>query len=287
MTKKILITGKSSYVGNQLADWLKKEPEKYEIVKISVRDNKWKEIDFSIFDVVVHVAAVVHKKERPESQELYYKVNRDLTIEIANKAKVSGVEHFIFMSSLSVYGIEGELNKDIVISHETRCAPTTLYGRSKYEAEQSLLKLNDEEFNIAIVRAPMIYGPNSPGNYSKLSRLAKVIPVFPLFKNSRSMIFIDNLSEFLKLIIENKDQGIYLPQNEEYIETAELIKLIAHNNNNKLFFIKKIPFLSLIFNNNKTIKKLLGNLVIDKELSYYGKNYNLINFEDSVFLSEK
>lgn len=287
MTKNILITGKNSYIGNQLADWLAKEPENYKVTKISVRNDKWKEYDFSGYDTVVHVAAIVHKKEKKEYQYTYKKINKDLTISLATKAKNSGVKQFIFMSSLSVYGIEGELNKRSIISTETKCKPITLYGKSKLEAEQNLSELSSENFKIVIIRAPMIYGPGSPGNYSRLSRLAKNISIFPYYTNSRSMIFIDNLSEFLKLLIKNDDQGIFHPQNEQFIETKGMLEQIANCNNKKIWFIKQLSVFISIFKNQKSIRKVFGNLMIDKELSYYPENYNLICFEKSIYLSEK
>ncbi len=73
-------------------------------------------------------------------EELYYKVNRDLTIELANKAKNAGVKQFIFMSTLSVYGLVGAVGKEVMINKDTLCRPNSFYGKSKLEAEQLLEK---------------------------------------------------------------------------------------------------------------------------------------------------
>ena len=191
--KKILITGKNSYIGMSFKNWLEQNySNEYEVESISLRNNLWKDKDFSRFDVVYHTAGVVHIKENKKNRELYYKVNRDLTFEVAKKAKKEGVKQFIFLSSMSVYGlITG------VIDENTPLSPNTSYGKSKFEAERLLLTLEDNNFKVAILRPPMVYGKGCKGNYPKLAKLAKVLPVFPDIQNKRSMIYIDYLNEFV------------------------------------------------------------------------------------------
>src|SRR5690625_7040684 len=102
--KRVLITGVNSYVGNSLAKWLEKEPQNYAIDLISLKDGTWKDKDFSLYDVVVHVAGIAHVSRDPKMEEKYYRINRDLTIETAEKAKAEGIKQFIFLSSIIVYG---------------------------------------------------------------------------------------------------------------------------------------------------------------------------------------
>src|SRR5690606_35554866 len=147
-------------------------PNDYHIEKISLRDDAWKEHDFSKYDVILHVAGIAHRKETKENKELYYRVNRDLTYEVAKKAKSERVSHFIFLSSLSVYGMETG-----IITRETVPQPKSNYGKSKLEAEELIASLSDEQFNVAILRPPMIYGKNCPGNYSKLRMLILKTPI--------------------------------------------------------------------------------------------------------------
>src|SRR5699024_10168300 len=188
--KKILITGENSYIGGMFKNWVEQWPDKYKVDEISVRGDEWKEADFSSYDTIFHVAGIVHTKENKDNIDQFYKINRDLTIEIANKAKNEGIKQFIFMSTMNVYGMTtGVITKDIP------CSPKTAYGRSKLEAESLLLELQDEKFNVSIIRPPMVYGPNTVGNYVSLSKLAKITPIFPNINNQRSMIFINNLSE--------------------------------------------------------------------------------------------
>src|SRR5690625_3648275 len=216
--KEILITGVNSYVGNQLDSWLKQWPEEYKVDKISLRDGTWKNKDFSNYASIVHVAGLVHKKETKENREKYYEINRDLTYELAKKAKEEKVKQFIFLSTMSVYGLtEG------IIDRDTPLEPKTHYGKSKLEAEKLLQRFSNDEFLVAIVRPPMIYGNGCPGNYQKLRKLALKTPIFPKIDNKRSMIYIDNLSEFLRILIDRTKQGIFCPQNKKYVNTSELV----------------------------------------------------------------
>ncbi|MFL2133615.1 NAD-dependent epimerase/dehydratase family protein [Desemzia sp. FAM 23990] len=287
MTKKILITGKNSYVGNQLADWLNKEPEKYTVVKESVRDGKWKEIDFSVFDVVVHVAGIAHQDTKKDQEELYYKVNTNLTIDIATKAKAEGVQQFIFMSSMIVYGGSSRIGETKVITKETTPDPVNFYGNSKLLAENGILPLQSEDFNIAVIRPPMIYGKDSKGNYPILAKFAKISPIFPDIDNQRSMLHIDNLTELIRLIIDDQEKGIFFPQNKEYVKTAEMVKLIAKVNGKKIQLTKLFnPLLNKLGSNLPVVNKVFGNLLYDKELSKYKRTYTINNLEESIRITE-
>lgn len=253
--KRILITGKNSYVGNSFATWLDKYPEKYEVNKMSVRNDGWKQKDFSLYDVVVHVAGIAHRKETKQNKELYFYVNRDLTYEIAKKAKNEGVNQFIFISSMSVYGMDVG-----IITRETMPHPKSYYGKSKLEAEKLIRSLHDEKFKITIVRPPIIYGKNCPGNYQRLRRLALKTPIFPKVNNARSMIYIDNLSEFLREIINNNLSGIFIPQNQEYVNISDLVKHIANANNKNIYFTNIFnPIINGIKLN--VFMKLFGSLI--------------------------
>ncbi|MEC6747656.1 NAD-dependent epimerase/dehydratase family protein [Marinilactibacillus sp. XAAS-LB27] len=280
--KKILITGINSYIGNSLESKLKTESTQYEINKISLKDGSWEKDDFTIYDSLVHVAGIAHVSTDPDMEQTYYKVNRDLTIEIAEKAKLEGVKQFIFLSSIIVFGNDATE----VISKETIPKPDSFYGNSKLQAEEQLIKLESEDFKICIVRPPMIYGKNSKGNYLRLSKLAKTVPLFPKYENKRSMLFIENLTEFLKLMIDNNESGIFHPQNQEYTNTSELVTLIAEVHGKKLLTTKMFNKLITIFKNNSTMKKVFGNFVYDYTLSYYKEEYCKFSLEESIKSTE-
>lgn len=284
MTKKILITGKNSYVGNKLAEWLNKEPDKYEVVKESVRDDKWKEIDFSVFDVVVHVAGIAHQDTKADQEELYYKINTDLTIELAEKSKAEGVKQFVFMSSMIVYGASSKIGETKIITKDTLPEPINFYGNSKLLAEKGILPLQSDNFDVVVIRPPMIYGKGSKGNYPLLSKFAKVSPVFPDIDNQRSMLHIDNLSEFIRLMIDNEEKGIYFPQNEEYVKTSEMVEMIAKVNEKKIKLIKLFnPLLIELSKKTDIINKVFGTLIYEKSISKYKDiNYCVNDFNQSI-----
>lgn len=283
----ILITGEYSYVGLNFIRWLSQWPDKYNIETISLRNNDWKFKDFSKYDVLLNVTAIVHKKNDTRIEELYKKVNRDIAVEVAKKAKSEGVKQLIFMSSLSVYGLEGKIGEEINITENTPCNPVTLYGKSKLEAENEINKLNDKLFKVIIVRAPMIYGPNCPGNYTKLRNFALKFPLFPYIKNKRSMLFIDNLSEFFKLAIEKQVAGIFFPQNNDYVNTSELVQLISSFNSKKIHLSKCIAILIKVFGSKISVfNKMFGSLTIAKHLSTEQLDYCIADLHQSIEKSE-
>ncbi len=284
--KNILITGKNSYIGTSLENWLMREPDKYKIDKISMKDGSWKEKDFSKYDVVFHVAGIAHVSSDPKMEDLYYKVNRDLTIETAEKAKVEGVKQFIFMSSIIVYGDSS--NGKRIIDRNTDPTPSNFYGNSKLQAEEGIKHLETDDFKIVVLRPPMIYGKGSKGNYPRLANMARKIPVFPNIDNERSMIHIDNLCEFIKVIIDNEETGLYFPQNREYVKTSELVETIAEVHGKKIMMTRVFnPVLKLMFGIG-IVNKVFGNLVYEKSMSDYDKaGYQIRDFRDSIELTEK
>lgn len=284
--KRILITGKNSYIGTSVEKWLKQYPDQYSVDTISVRGDSWKKKDFSRYDVVFHVAGIAHVSADPKKKDLYYKVNRDLTIEVAKKAKSSGVKQFIFMSSIIVYGDSTKEKK--VIDRNTVPKPTNFYGDSKLQAEQGIIPLQDKEFQVVIIRPPMIYGKGSKGNFPKLVKLARVLPIFPDFDNQRSMLHIDNLCHFIQLMIDNEEAGIFFPQNKEYVNTSELVKIIAEAYGKNIKLVKLFnPIIYLTLDKISYVNKMFGNLVYSKELSEYKVNYQIRNFKESIHLTVK
>ncbi len=284
--KKILITGANSYIGTSLDKWLGKYPDRYYVDTVSTRDDAWKKKDFSEFDVVFHVAGIAHVSSDPKMEDLYYKVNRDLTIVTAEKAKVEGVKQFIFMSSIIVYGDSSSSKR--VIDRNTIPTPSNFYGNSKLQAEEGIKHLESDDFKIVVLRPPMIYGKGSKGNYPKLAKAARKLPVFPNIDNERSMLQIDNLCEFIKLMIDNKESGLFFPQNKEYVKTSEMVKLIAEVHGKKIWMTRIFnPVLRLMFGIG-IVNKVFGNLVYEQSMSDYDKvNYRIRTFEESIELTEK
>ncbi len=259
--KKILITGANSYIGTSFEKSLKHWSENYLVDTVDMIDGTWREKSFSGYDVVFHVAGIAHIKETKENAELYYKVNRDLVYEVAYKSKAEGVKQFIFLSSMSVYGMEiGIISKDNVPM------PKSNYGKSKLQAEDLIAPLEDSTFKIAVLRPPMIYGKGCKGNYVRLVKFALNSPIFPNIENKRSMIYIDNLCEFIKQIIDYESKGLFLPQNDKYVCTSDMVKEIAEAHGKKIYMTKLFnPLLRVL--KVSTVNKVFGDLVYEKESS--------------------
>lgn len=283
--KRILITGKNSYIGTSFEKWLAQYPDDYTVNTIDMKDGSWRDHDFSQYDVVFHVAGIAHVSRNKKLKDLYYKVNRDLTIETAKKAKSEGVKQFIFMSSIIVYG--NGVDKSGMITKDTIPQPKDFYGDSKLQAENGIIPLNDENFKVVILRPPMIYGPGSKGNFPKLVQTAKKTPVFPNINNSRSMLFVENLCEFIRLSINDSLNGILFPQNSEYVNPSELVKKISNMNSHKILLTKLFNCLLVPFINRlEVLNKLFGNYTYDFSLSGDTDKYCLSDFEESIMKTE-
>ena len=282
--KRILITGASSYVGTNVRQHLEQFPDKYKVESLSVRDDKWKEIDFSGVDTIYHRAGLAHSdvgNVTDEEKEKYYKVNTELTIEVARKAKAEGVKQFIFMSSAIVYGDSAPIDKEKTITRDTPRMPANFYGDSKVQAENGLMEI--EGMKIVILRCPMIYGKGSKGNFPVLEKMALKLPVFPKVENKRSMLYVGNLAEFVRLMIENEESGIFWPCNREWSNTSELVKMIAEAHGKK---IKMIPgtiwALKMLSGVTGYVNKAFGNLAYEEGLGDYKEEYRLYSLNESI-----
>lgn len=286
--KRILITGADSYIGTSFEKWVSKRSETYSVDTVDMVDGTWKEKSFSGYDVVFHVAGIAHVSTDPKMEDIYYKVNRDLTIETARKAKAEGVKQFIFMSSIIVYGDSSNINRKRVIDINTVPYPANFYGKSKLQAEDGLRLLEADVFKIVNLRPPMIYGRGSKGNYPKLVKFALKLPVFPDVDNQRSMLHIDNLCELIRLIIDNEERGLFFPQNAEYVKTSEMVRLIAQTHGKKIRLTRVFnPLLMLLGRFSGLVNKAFGNLVYSKDMSEYHEKYQINDLPDSILLTEK
>ena len=283
--KRILITGEGSYIGRSFKRYVSSR-EDVQVDELDVRGETWKEKDFSSFDVILHLAAIVHiSNPSKEMESEYNQVNTQLPYELAQKAKGEGVKQFIFMSSMSVYG---EVLGDRVITKDTQERPDSFYGKSKLAAEQLLAELESEDFKLAILRPPMVYGHQAKGNYKRLSKLAQKLPVFPLVQNERSMIYIDNLCEFIRLIVQNQDSGVFYPQNQDYVNTSQLVKEIKRTHGQRVALLPAFNWiLKGLSHHVSTLNKLFSDLTYEKEMSSYPQSYQVADFRRSIERTEK
>lgn len=277
----ILITGAGSYVGTHVEKWITSHSD-YRVDTLDMLGNAWQDADFSKYDTVYHVAGIAHVNASPDMEALYYKVNRDLTIEVARKAKAEGVKQFIFMSSMIVFH-ESRSLKPEMLTAETKPRPNGFYGDSKLQAEKGLHELASDTFKVCILRPPMIYGPNSKGNFPRLITLATKTPVFPDFHNQRSMLYIDNLAEFVLQVIKRQLSGTYYPQNRELSDTVEIIRYFAKAQNHRVYFAKWLnPLVRMASRFLQPVNKMFGTYYYAPEMSQMPFEYQLVSFEESL-----
>lgn len=284
--KRILITGAGSYIGQSVRTYLQQWPQNYQVDMVRMSDGSWKEKSFCGYDVVLHLAGIVHqeKSKGDESQAgLYEQVNTKLALETAQKAKTDGVGQFIFMSSASVYGLTAPFGKTVMITKDTPLKPIDNYGISKAKAEEGLQQLADDNFRLAIIRPPIVYGKSCKGNFAILEKLAKRLPVFPKVYNLRSMIYVDNLSELIRLIIDDGTQGVFCPQNNEYSNTSDVVSQIAHANGKGILLIGGFGWvLKLLRYVTPKVDKAFGSLCYDFEISRYSRDYCVKSLNESI-----
>ena len=299
--KKVLITGAGSYIGQSFIQYAKKHyPDNFEIEELDMTDAAWRDKDFSEYDVVYHVAGIAHADVGKVSEEIkskYYEVNTGLAVEAAEKAKREGVKTFIFMSSMIVYGDSAPYGQRKVIDETTVPKPANFYGDSKLQADVAVRELADDTYKVIVLRPPMIYGKDSKGNYRTLAKLAKKLPIFPNVDNERSMLYIENLCEFLCQIMLIKSYArnsvVLLPQNGEWTKTSDMVKEIAKASGKK---ITELQCLALAVKMGSKmpgkigglVNKAFGNNCYDKQISCYdGLKYQVASAKKSVVKTEE
>jgi nucleoside-diphosphate-sugar epimerase len=270
---KILITGKHSYIGTSVKEWINKHHPDFKVETISLRNVDLDSLDFSSYDVLIHVAGIAHISSNKKLIPEYFKVNRDLAIDVAKKAKQEGVKQFIFTSTMAIYGNDLKIGDIRPVDVHTP-SPTNAYGQSKLEADLAIQTLNDDHFKVVVLRIPMVYGEHAKGNFLRLYNLALKLPIFPKINNQRSVLHIDNLSELIRLFIINNLNGVFYPQDKEYFNTTHFISKVRLSKGKKTFFIPfvkyLIKFMTILI---KPINKIYGN-------KYYDQNNSMIDAID-------
>lgn len=290
--KKVLITGIQSYIGTSVEKYITEHyPDECEFETVDMLDGSWREKSFVGYDTVFHVAGIAHSdngKISEEDAKLYYTINTDLAIETAKKAKAEGIKQFVFMSSVIVYGESSRVGKKKMITVDMPVSPLNAYGDSKLKAENGILPLVDEHFKVCVLRPPMVYGKGCRGNYRTLVKFAKKLKFFPYVKNERSMLYIDTLCDFVRLMILNEESGIFFPQNSEYVNTSEMVKMIAAAHGRKLYLVHGVSwFVKFLGLFTGLAKKAFGSLTYEKEMSAYKEEYRKKTLQQSIEETER
>ena len=267
---KVLIIGKDSYIGNHIDEWLSKHG--HQVEQLDVLNDEWKTYDYSLYDAIVHVAGIVHQ---PNCQPIV----------IATMAKKAGVKQYIFFSTMGVYGLEKKLTPNI-IDEKTPLNPVGMYGKSKYMAEEGLNGLQDESFNIAIVRPPSVYGKGCRGGYiTGFTSIVQKLHVVPCaYENTRqSFIYIDNLSELVSQLVERNLHGVFCPQDDKAVCANELLKAISKGLGIKYRSSRLLGYLLQAVCFIPLVNKAYGGVEYAKELSSInGVDYVVVPFEEGM-----
>ena len=239
--------------------------------------------DFSRYDAVLHVAAIVHQPHQ-QDRDLYSRVNRDLPRAICRQAVGQGVKQFVFLSTMGVFGVAPSRGGEGKITASTECRPSSHYGESKLAAERDLQEMQREHpFALSIIRPPMVYGRGCPGNYfHRLMRMGRLLPAFPLARSNRlSMIGIGNLCELLRLIIEGESAGIYCPDDRDGFGTEQRLSAIAslHGRRIRMSRVLGLPIRWLPW---KKLDSLFGDLYYSDDFNHFGNRYVIDSFRDTV-----
>lgn len=264
--KTLMITGASGFIGS---NFIKKYRDEYNIVPVCLIENKPEDLDYTEVDTILHLAALVHQmKGAPE--EKYFEVNTGLTRRLAISAKEAGVKHFVFYSTVAVWGTHGYFDYNKVITLETSLNPLTPYAKSKYDAEEVLNMLRNDNFKISILRPPMVYGKDCPGNMKKLEKLVDILPILPFGndENKRTIVHVDKLLEETNIVIQNEKEGIFIPKDEKDLSIKKILEYILKEKKKKIILIKLPKLGERILHKIKPriVESLYGSLVFKEDL---------------------
>ena len=296
--KKVLVTGSSGFIGSHVVrEFINLG---YEVVGVSRSeqggshvmrdisgDTDWSDVLHDI-DIVIHCAAAVHQMELSESAFIsYQRLNVDGTLNLAEQAKAS-VKRFIFLSTIKV---NGEETFDEIFFADDVPNPIDSYGRSKERAEAGLREIaQSSKMEIVIIRPPLVYGPNPKGNLKKLAKYLDgkmPLPFGLVTSNSRSLLYVGNLVDFICICAEHKAaiNETFLISDDSDLSTASIIFLIgkALNVRTKLLpvpvFVLSLLFRALGKKDYGT--RLLGNLCVDVT-----KNKQLLGWKPKFSVQE-
>lgn len=284
---KICIIGKNSYIGNHIDEWLAKYG--HEVFQLDVLTEDWKAFDYSGYDAIVHVAGIVHRPDCKDS-DLYRRVNTEMPVAIAEmfkslRSSSSSKGTFVFLSTMAVFGTPKRLGKN-VIKADTPMSPMGLYGQSKAAAEDQLLKLQDDYFDVVVVRPPNVYGKDCRGGYIPgFVNVVKKLPVIPAAYTDvkQSMLYIDNLCEFIRLAIEQNRHGVFMPQDDKAVSAVDITSAIARGLGRKPHTSRLLGLIVRLCCFVPLIQKAYGGVEYDMSLSRIeGMVYVVVPFEEAM-----
>jgi nucleoside-diphosphate-sugar epimerase len=304
---KILLTGATGFIGKALVSELIRQNFNISIAvrqKTNLFPDRIKQFvvgdfgsnpDFSSslseVDCVIHLAGKAHVIDKTTASVLdeFRKINSELTLNLAKEAAASKVKRFIFLSSI---GVNGNQNNQPFLEIDTP-NPQEPYAISKYEAEQGLLKLaKNSSLEVVIIRPPLVYGDNAPGNFGRLIQWAEAKIMFPLplgaVNNARTLIAIDNLVSFIvTCVLHSKAANeIFLISDDDNLSTTQLLKNIAKAFNKKALLlpvpVSWMVFAAKLLGKEADAVRLFSSLIVDSS-----KARNLLDWYPVTTMDEQ
>ena len=283
---KVLIAGQHSFIGTAVERRLAAFPDRYAATSLDMHGEDWRLFDLSPFDCVVHVAGIAHVSPEPEMRPLYESVNRDLAVACARRAREMGVKQFIYLSSAIVFGEAGPAGEARQITPETSPSPANAYGRSKLEAEHGLRALEDGRFRVAILRPMMVFGKGCKGNYNALSALARRAPLFPDFPNRRGVVYIDDLAELIRRLIDEGAGGVFHPQTF-IASTADLARAVAKAHSHRALFPRFLNRPVRMLGKSGMARRAFGSFYYREDMADHGFAPGTLTLEECVRRTEE
>jgi nucleoside-diphosphate-sugar epimerase len=289
-TGTIVVTGANGFVGKRLCDHLDScgievrrlarggavVSDGGTIASTAYGDADCLERTMAGADAVVHLAArahVVHESAVDALAE-YRRVNVALSLRLADAAMSASVRRFVFVSSIGAVGASSAPGAPL---HESsRCSPTSLYGRSKLEAEMGLARrLAGSATELVVLRPSLVHGPGAPGNLARLRRLIDSGMPLPLssIRNQRSLIHVDNLSRLLHLCVNHPLAAgrIFHARDAHDRSTPELFLEAAQSRGRRArlfpFPVNGLTRIGRILGLGDQMKQLVGWLQVDDRLT--------------------
>lgn len=239
---KVAITGATGFVGGHLIEYLKnrgievipfsraaKFVKDVHCIMTNYSDSRIMQMQLQDIDVVVHLGGLAHQFDGKHSLHEYVKANVDSSFVLAKASREAQVRRFIYISSIAVNGADTERRKPF--SEEDFPMPVSLYGQSKLMAEDRIINIfKNSSTDFVILRPPLIYGPDCPGNFKSLLRLSSCMRILPFGALScqKSMISIQNFNDviFHSMHSSVSANQIYIVSDPETLPLNKLIDIL-------------------------------------------------------------
>lgn len=306
---RILITGGSGFIGRHISEICLRRG--HELIIASRTENQFitsnknrityfnvgsfdKDINWSQAldgcNAVIHLAAHVHITNKLNSSERqrFIDINACATENLAKMAAKAGINRFVYLSSVSVHGITTD--NGLPFTECSPYSPASDYAYSKMLAEAAIQKISkSHDLKYTIIRPPLVYGENAPGNILRLKKLLKTgLPLpFEGLNNKRSYIGIDNLIDFIFHCLDSKlaINQAFLISDFEDVTTSEFIKIFSQalGINANLFKVSdsKLHFISAFLSRPDIYNSMCRSLQINST-----KVQNILGWQPILTLRE-